>query len=68
MEAKLTSLRQDVDFIKTYLTEKRPFRENENIVDLQTITNKHGVNFPLTSHQEFLDFNLKLTGELAAAI
>lgn len=63
MDSKLINIQKDIDEVKVWTVNQRRFADNENIMPLATLAEKHNMNLPLKLLQDFDDLNLKLTLE-----
>ncbi|XP_031788797.1 uncharacterized protein LOC116415704 [Nasonia vitripennis] len=63
IDVKLINMQKDIDELKTWTVNNRPFSADDSIMTLATLAEKHKLNLPLKVLQDFDEFNLKLTLE-----
>lgn len=61
MDAKIINIQADVAQIKTFVMENRPFRDSENVLSIDKISEIFGHNFPIHGYEEFKIFDKKIT-------
>lgn len=64
VDVKVTDMQKEVDELKTYTVEKRPFKEVEEIIPLDKFAETHEFTFPLKTLDEFITFDEKLVNDV----
>lgn len=64
VDAKAINIQKGLDQVTTFTVESRLLRANEQIMLLDEFTEKHDLNLPILTLEEFLIFDEKVAGDL----
>lgn len=63
LEAKLINIEKDILQFKTYAMENRAFRNQDNVVSLEKVTEVYATVLPISNYQGFEVFEKKIVGD-----
>ena len=66
MDATIKCIQKDIDETKTFIAEKKPLNEQENIITYRQLLEMHTWNLPLQNIEDFTIFDGTLTDKAYA--